>query len=119
MNEELKTPAETNQKPIIDSLKGIYENLSPEKQVIFGVFASYIYLVMLTSPDSLPDKVQPIIELLNKMPMSSVGIWITTMTVMVGSADGVRRVIAERLPLYKAYTQVFLLHKFEDKNNDS
>jgi hypothetical protein len=121
MNEELKKPAEENlernPRSMFDKFNDAYRKLSPETQVVFGSLVSYIYLVILLTPDLVPEIFEPAIELLDKMPMRNISLWITTMIAMTGSIDGVRRIITERLPFYKAFVHVFLLHKFDDEDS--
>lgn len=100
---------------VFESFKQAYESFPPEKQVIFGVFASYVYLTMLISPEILPQRVQPLIELFNKIPLSNLSLWTTTSLALIGSVDGVRRIIMDRLPLYHAYLRVFVFKKIENE----
>ena len=121
MNEEMEQPVQenfhSNPRSVLDKFNEAYKKLSPETQVVLGSFVSYIYLVILLTPDLVPDVFDPAIELLDKMPMRNISLWITTMIAMTGSIDGVRRIITERLPFYKAFVHVFLLHKFDDEDS--
>ncbi len=115
---QLETKGRTKVEQLLRKLEAAYNALSPEKQTVFGVFATYIYMIMLISPESLPQRIQPMIESLNKMPLHNISLWITTMVVFVGSVDGVRRIVTQRLPFYKAYVQVFLLGAVSESEED-
>jgi hypothetical protein len=119
-NADLQDEIETEQDvtSMIGRLRNAYENLTPERQTVIGVFATYTYLTMLFFPEKLPDFLQPMLEELDKIPMTRISLWTTTMIAMIGSADGVRRIISERLPFYKAYVQVFMLGRFADDDVD-
>lgn len=89
------------------------DKISPENEYLLGAFATYVYLVILVNPESLPAQIQPMLELFNKMPMNSFSLKLATMIAFTGSVDGARRIVLERLPFYKAYLQVFLLNKIK------
>ncbi|MCB9813541.1 MAG: hypothetical protein H6772_04005 [Pseudomonadales bacterium] len=100
-------------KDWIDRLSELRDKISPEKEYLIGAFATYMYLLILVSPESLPGQIQPMLEMLNGIDKSSFSLKLTTMIAFTGSVDGARRIVLERLPSYKAYLQVFLLNKFE------
>lgn len=80
---------------------------------------TYVYVSMIIHPEKLPEKLQPMQEILVQLPLGTVSLWIAGLIAFAGSADGARRVIVERLPFYKAYIQVFLLHTdFSKEENE-
>lgn len=105
-------------KPLVEWLKKfdfIYQKLTPEKQFVIGAIATYLYLEIIFNSKNLPPVVQPLIEILEKIPLHELSLWIATLIVFAGSIDGARRIIVDQLPFYRAYIQVFLLgQKFND-----
>jgi hypothetical protein len=97
---------------ILTKFDQLRKNISPEKQFLVGSFATYLYLVIIINPESLPTQVIPIIESAKSMPTSMLSLWLATSIAFLGSVDGVKRIIDESFPLYKAYIQVFLLNEF-------
>ena len=98
---------------IVEKLKPIYDRLSPEKQLVFGIISTYIFLSILINPEKMPDQVQPLLEILDKLPLNTISIWIATSAALIGSLDGVRRLIVEQFPFYKAYIHAFFLSNFD------
>jgi hypothetical protein len=96
-----------------EKLRSAYENTPPEKEMVLGILASWVYLNVLFSPEKMSQMVQPYIDLLDKFPDSETGLWLATAMGLLGTGDGLRRIVTDRLPFYKAYIQVFLLGRFE------
>lgn len=105
-------------KPLVEWLKKfdfIYRKLTPEKQFVIGAIATYLYLEIIFNSKNLPPVVQPLIEILEKIPLHELSMWIATLIAFAGSIDGARRIVADQLPFYRAYILVFLFgQKFED-----
>lgn len=99
-------------KPLLEWLKKfdfIYQKLSPEKQFVAGAIATYLYLEIIYNSENLPAVVQPLIEILEKIPLHQLSLYIATLIAFAGSVDGARRIVIDQIPFYRAYIQVFLL----------
>lgn len=110
---ETETPQKNKLSNFFEKLSAIRERVSPEKEYILGAVATYLCLIILTNPESLPTQVQPLVELMTKLPMHKFNLWLTTAIAFLGSVDGARRMVIDQLPFYRAYLQVFLLNKIE------
>ncbi|MBU0576530.1 hypothetical protein KJ707_04590 [Patescibacteria group bacterium] len=110
---ENQSRQQTKTEEAFTKIRELEKRVSPEQEYIIGAIATYVYLVMLVSPEQLPAQIQPMIELFNNIPMGRFSLWLTTAVAFLGSVDGARRLVLDSLPFYKAYLQVFLLNKIE------
>ncbi len=95
----------------IGQLHEIYTNSSPELQSSLGGLAAYLYLTVLLTPEKLPSMAQTLLSLLDVLPMGKETLWISTLFATGLTLDGLRRVIVERFPVYRAFIDVFVLNK--------
>ncbi len=105
-------------KLFLEKLEKVYEKSQPEKQFILSVLAEYIFLGTLIDPNFLPNKFQPILEVIDSFTLGTIGISVGALFALVGSADGIRRIIIHKLPFYKIYFQVFFLQNFDNKKDE-
>lgn len=99
---------------IIKRLQEIYKRLPPERQFVFGAFASYVYLTILVAPEKFPQIMQLLLRFVDSVPTGRASVWFTLLIALAGTADGARRIVQERFPFYKAYIQVFVLGRFAE-----
>ncbi len=97
----------------VDVIRQYRDALSPEKEYLFGAILSYIYTAILIDPGVFPERVQPMVHLMKELPNVTPEIWVSVFFGLLITADGARRISFERLLLYKAYFQVFLLNQDE------
>lgn len=115
MNSETSDqPHQSNEKfldEIVSKLSELKNKIPPEKEYLISALAAYVYLALLIAPETLPQEIQPILELLDEIPMRAVSLRVGLAASFIGTVDGARRMVFEYLPLFKAYLQVFLMDK--------
>jgi hypothetical protein len=92
-----------------------YNNISPEKQYIVAAMATYFYLVIILTPEKLPQSAQDLLIAQEIININTQEIWLASLLTFIVSADGARKIVFNQLPLYKAYVRVFLLENERTK----
>lgn len=85
-------------------------NIPPEREYIFGAATIVLYSILLMAPERLStsdfESLQPFVEVLLQAKET---VYATIALGILLTIDGAARISAERLPLLKAYLQVYVV----------
>lgn len=96
---------------VIEIIRTRYRGLSPERQYLLSAIVLWLYLSILIQPDSMPERVKPMIAFFNQMPQAELSWWLGSMAAFAGTADGARRIVIDQLPFYKACINAFVFRR--------